>query len=295
MKLPNKNKMKIVQSYWSKPGNENCSWMNNEMHYFCWALSCLKLKQYYDHVELVTDRKGKEILIDRLGLPYDSVQVILDDLNDYPRELWAIGKVYAYQAQSEPFIHVDGDICIWDRLPERIENASLLAQHEENGYEFGSAHFQSLLDAKISYFPREILDFRKENNHLLIESNAGILGGNNIDFMQAYCKEAFNFVDKSMNEALKVDHPGMFNTVFEQYLFHCMAYDRKEEITYLFEDPISSKFEELVQVTDVPYSSQFIHLLSFHKKPLLHNQKVMQHLWYEFPEHYERLKKELYN
>lgn len=287
--------MKIVQSYWSKPGNENCSWMKNEMHYFCWALSCLKLKQHYDHVELVTDQKGKEMLIDRLGLPYDSVKVVLDDLNDYPKELWAIGKIYAYQQQDQAFIHVDGDICIWDRFPERIEKASLTAQHEEDCYEFGSAHFQNLLDIKVNYFPPEILKYRKENNQKIVEANAGILGGNDIDFIQSYCKEAFNFVDKSMDQALKAEHAGMFNTVFEQYLFYCMAYTKNKKVNYLFEEPINSRFEELVRVMDVPYASKFIHLLSFHKKPLLHNQKVMQHLWYEFPEFYDRIKKELYN
>ena len=281
--------MKIVQSYWSKPGNENCSWLIKEMHYYCWALSCLKLKQFYDKVELVTDKKGKEVLIDQLGLPYDSVKVVLDDINDYSTELWALGKIYAYQIQDEPFIHVDGDICVWDKFPERIESAGLIAQHEERDYEFAIVHFNELLNANLDYYPKEIIQFRQQENNAIVEANAGIFGGNDIEFIKDYCEEAFRFVNKSMDKALSVKHSGMFNTVFEQYLFYCMANQRHKKIDYLFEDKIDTNFEEMVRVTDIPYNSKFIHLLSYHKKPLLHNQKIMQHLWYEFPKYYERV------
>ena len=50
------------------------------------------------------------ILINKLELPYTDVKVVLDDLNDYDRDLYALGKVYAYGIQEEPFIHVDADI-----------------------------------------------------------------------------------------------------------------------------------------------------------------------------------------
>jgi len=280
--------MKIVQSYWSKPGNENCSWMQKEMHYYCWTLSCLKLKQFYGNVELVTDKKGKEILIDQLGLPYSSVKVVLDDINGYSSDLWALGKIYAYQIQEEPFLHVDGDVCIWGKFPERIEFADLIAQHEERNYEFASLHYKELLEAKLDYYPKEIMDYRQQEGEAIAQANAGILGGNDLVFFRDYCNEAFRFVNNSMDKALRVEHAGMFNTVFEQYLFYCMANNRNKKINYLFEDPIDCKFEELVRFTDIPYGSKFIHLLSFHKKPFLHNQKIIQHLWYEFPEYYER-------
>ena len=48
-------------------------------------------------------------------------QQTLDELNDYPIELWAIGKLYAYGLQNEPFLHVDNDTFIWSRFSNKIE------------------------------------------------------------------------------------------------------------------------------------------------------------------------------
>ncbi len=78
--------MKIVHSYWSKPNliqkkaSQNLGgWTHRAFNYMSWALSCLKFKEFYPNIELVTDQKGKELLIDRLGLPYTSVKVVSID------------------------------------------------------------------------------------------------------------------------------------------------------------------------------------------------------------------------
>ncbi len=78
-----------------------------------WTLSCLNLRKFYENVELVTDEVGYRYLIEKLKLPYSSVRVELDCINTYPSSLWAIGKLYTYGIQNEPFIHVDGDVYIW--------------------------------------------------------------------------------------------------------------------------------------------------------------------------------------
>lgn len=78
-----------------------------------WALSCLKFKEIYNEIELVTDINGKHLLYDILELPYTNVVTKLDDLNDYNHNLWALGKLYAYKLQQEPFIHVE---LMWEYL-----------------------------------------------------------------------------------------------------------------------------------------------------------------------------------
>ena len=40
-----------------------------------WVLSCLSLRNYYDDVELYTDKLGYELLIEKLRLPYTYVHV----------------------------------------------------------------------------------------------------------------------------------------------------------------------------------------------------------------------------
>lgn len=107
--------MKIIQSLWSKPSLITGGWSEKTFYYMSWALSCLKLKEFYNSVELFTDKKGKEFLIDRLQLPYDKVNIVLDDLNEFNSRLWALGKIYTYSIQHEPFIHVDGDVYIYGK------------------------------------------------------------------------------------------------------------------------------------------------------------------------------------
>jgi hypothetical protein len=82
--------MKIVQTLWTKPIFNNDSsdirhrfnggWLSWKYYYFAWALSCLRFREYYKEVELVTDNLGKKILVDGIGLPYTSVKVELDCL-----------------------------------------------------------------------------------------------------------------------------------------------------------------------------------------------------------------------
>lgn len=74
--------MRIVQTFYTncfKEGDSCRGWLSEESNLMCWALSCLKAKQFYDIVELYTDKHGEDILINQLNLPYDEVHVALDD------------------------------------------------------------------------------------------------------------------------------------------------------------------------------------------------------------------------
>ena len=115
--------MKIVQSFWS--GNnwsldKNYGWYSSKYHWLGWVLSVNQLRKFYDEVELVTDRIGYEILINKLKLPYSKVHVILDDLNQYNENLWALAKIKSYSFMNEPFLHVDGDVFIWEKFDEEL-------------------------------------------------------------------------------------------------------------------------------------------------------------------------------
>src|SRR5689334_19052327 len=113
--------MKIVQSFWSKPLYENKGikpnggWLDKRYYYMSRALSCLQLRKFYDEVELVTDRRGRKILLDVLGLPYTSVKEELDVLDRYPSHLLCAGKIFTCGLQQEHFIHVDEDVYIYKK------------------------------------------------------------------------------------------------------------------------------------------------------------------------------------
>ena len=117
--------MKIVQSFWTAgkdATNYNFGWLSPLDHYLSWILSCNLLRKQYNHVSLVTDQQGYHILVEELGLPYTEVDTCLDSLVEYKSHLWALAKIKAYSIQREPFIHVDGDVFIWEHYGINASN-----------------------------------------------------------------------------------------------------------------------------------------------------------------------------
>ena len=143
--------MKIIQSFWSKPFQGSGGWYDLIFHYISWTFSCLKLLEFYDKVELITDKAGYDLLVNKLQLPYTWFQMCLNDIDHYDEGLWALGKIYTYSMQNEPFIHVDNDVFIWDKFPDRIESAQLIAQHFEYNYSYNRQSFLDLVQKGIKY------------------------------------------------------------------------------------------------------------------------------------------------
>lgn len=285
--------MKIIQSYWSKPyeesisGNQMGGWCDKVFHYMSCALSCLKLSEFYS-IELITDRKGKEILIDKIGLPYQSIKKEFDQL-DYPTELWAIAKIITYNAQIEPFLHVDNDFLIWSPFPESIETADLCVQSIEKEHIHNDLFVTEILE-NLEYIPNAIIEQRKSTSYKH-SINAGIIGGNDLTFIHKYSQEAIQFVEQNINNLRKLKHMGHFNVVFEQYLFYCMANQRKKKISYLLTDLKDPGYRELVRFRDIPNQSSYIHTLASYKKHFVIAEQVAQRLWYEYPEYFYRIHK----
>lgn len=104
--------MRIVQTFWTAgkdPLRESFGWLHPEYNLMSWALSCLSLRSHYDEVALYTDSVGKQLLIDKLKLPYTEVNVVFDDFKCLPQH-WALSKIKTYSLQTGPFLHVDGDV-----------------------------------------------------------------------------------------------------------------------------------------------------------------------------------------
>jgi hypothetical protein len=200
----------------------------------------------------VTDEMGRKILIDKLGLPYTSVRVVLDELNDYHPDLWALGKLYAYKIQEEPFIHVDSDIFIWKPFSDQLANAPLVAQNRESytsHYTFQYGEVYQYFNTIPSYMRGLTSRFE-----FIPAINAGILGGNDLDFFKTYTAEAFGFVDANSEVIPKLTDVGGFNSVYEQSLFRFLSQDRNKEIAFLFPDS-----------PDTPENVGFIHEAANHQ------------------------------
>lgn len=289
--------MKIVQSFWSKPMlmndnsdaifRSNGGWTDRIYFYMSWALSCLKFKEIYNEIELVTDINGKHLLYDILELPYTNVVIKLDDLNDYNHNLWALGKLYAYKLQQEPFIHVDSDVFAWKKFPEKVLSSELIGQNYESNYRCNIEYFNKI-KYLLDYIPTEILQETRDTGDI-IQVNAGILGGNNISFFKDYVNTAFEMVEK--NSTLFNKYPnnkGAFNMVYEQFLFYCMAKARKSKITVLLEENMINH-SGLADFEQIPANKYYAHTLGTYKKFFYIGRYIAERLFLEYPEYYNRI------
>ncbi|MGB5821926.1 MAG: DUF6734 family protein [Saonia sp.] len=285
--------MKIVHSFWSKPSlnrdakleKSNGGWRHPKYYYMSWALSCLSFKKCYGEIELVTDLEGKKMLIDQLELPYTSVKVELDLLNNYPVQLWAIGKLYTYGIQDTPFIHVDNDIYIWKKFGNRIENASLVAQHTDK-----EEHYSMALE-RLKHYNIKIPSLLTEDyqNHKEFNcSNVGIIGGTNYPFFKEYVHKAFQFVDGNLDNITDTLMGSTYALVYEQYLFSAMARKKRIEVQHLFE----GKEEDIMDLTTFmnKYNqSKYVHLLANKKQFFGRCRELEQQLILEYPEYHSRI------
>lgn len=278
-------KTKVIQSFWS--GNrdsllkDNFGWLSPEYHIMSWCLSSNLLARLYD-VELYTDKVGYDLLIGKLNLPYSKVHLVMDDLNEYNKDLWALSKIYAYSLQEEPFLHIDGDVFIWEKFSDKLMQGNLISQNLESATDYYEKIMVEL-EKELSYFPNEILLDRKKSNSIYAY-NAGIFGGHNINFYKNYTTKSFEFVDKNQNDLANINITN-FNIFFEQYLFYCLAKEQKVEC--YFNDVIEDNgYKGFGNFEDVPFKKNFLHLLGVFKRDSNTCKKMSQKLLSEFPQVY---------
>lgn len=292
--------MKIVQSYWSVHDEGFSNSRKLSIHDLTFAisttLSVLKLREFYSDVEFYTDTRGKEFFIDFLGLPYTKVYTCLDDLTKKYQNItniWALGKIFTYSLMTEPFIHIDNDVFIWKKFPQKIEKAPLIAQSYELN-EFNNGWHKKNLYRDISgllYIPDFMKSLiNKEDDGS--QYNAGIFGGNDLNFWQRYTNEVFKFIDKNIEVINNLMTSGTFSSTFEQYLFTALTKYGEAKVETLFSYPktVEDNFSRIVKLYD-RYDYKYIHLLGKTKKDYATISLLSEILWREYPNYYDKIMK----
>lgn len=278
--------MRIVQTFWS--GNKSdvthnsYGWHDANSHIKSWALSCQLLKRLYTDVELYTDQAGYDLLIHKLKLPYTKTHIVLDDLNHYPESVWALSKIRTYSLQKSPFIHIDGDVFLWKAFSDQLLHSDLIVQNHEIGSQYFSSSWDTI-EKELDFIPKDILNHREKNTQVDVY-NFGIFGGNDLAFIQEYCKKAFDFVDKNLDKIDTVKDVN-FNIFFEQYLFYCMAQNQSVS-AYFDRSFVADQYKGLVSFHDVPVSKSYLHLLGEFKQNQQVCRDMSRQLSVEFPKQY---------
>ncbi|RYJ39614.1 hypothetical protein NU08_1283 [Flavobacterium anhuiense] len=280
--------MKIIQSFWSGNLNDltcNYGWISYKYNWLSWILSSHQLVKFHEEVELYTDRFGYEILIEKLNLPYTKVHVVLDDLNNYPKDLWAVSKIKVYQMQNEPFLHVDGDVFVWESLDAKFKNAAVLTQN----LEITADNYKKMWDkisSELLYVPVEMEKYHKAPNNFAC--NMGVVGGNDIDFFRQYSKTSIDFLDKNIAASSKINCLN-FNLFFEQILFYQCAQNMGVKLDFLFDEIYNDGYYDgFAEFQDVP-EKKYLHLLGEYKRNPAVCKAMEVYVMRNYPECYSKM------
>jgi hypothetical protein len=287
--------MKYVHTFWIDKGKDpldaSFGWCSARYHLMSWALSCLQLHRFCDNVELITDTKGKELLIDQLKLPYKKVRIELDDLDlvEIPG-LWVMKKIYSYALHEEPFLNVDGDVYIFEPFPDNLLSGQLIAQNIEQDFDY----YKELVGLVGNTFPFVPKPIKKQiTEGLEIQaSNAGILGGNDYGFFKDYYQVVEKFISENHEQITGLSPSQMvnFNAVVEQYIFYCLSNHKRLEVNYLLDtvyDP--SFFESFANFHHLPFKIPFMHALGDYKENGWVCDQLANRLRMDYPEYYYRI------
>jgi hypothetical protein len=178
---------------------------------------------------LVTDRAGKALLVDCLGLSFTHVSTELDSIRKVDPAWWALGKLVAYNMQEQPFVHLDTDVFLWKPLPPGLLNAAVFAQCPEEHSALadwcGPRDVERAFAQRDLSLPAEWEWSRSSSLNYYREANCGIMGGTRTDFIRYYANLAMELVMNPTyaNAWATFDNKEVLNMVVEQFLLASCA------------------------------------------------------------------------
>jgi Family of unknown function (DUF6734) len=291
--------MKAVWSFWSKPylSGRKAHWVSEKHHWLSWVLSLETASRHYPETCLVTDSNGADILMDRLGLKFSQVSTELDALADENPEWWALGKLYTYHVQQDPFVHIDNDVYLWKRLPENLESVDVFVQNPEPFSETGAFCYQPerverAFQATGGWLPEEWLWYRQDHFAQRGEC-CGILGGQHTEFIRHYARQALRLaLDPANYQAWQpLGDKGAHMTLVEQYLLAaCVEFHNANkysafhpvQIRYLFDSPRQAYRAEAAT------QAGFTHLIANAKKSPIIANYLEDRVKHDYPEDFQR-------
>jgi len=287
--------MRAVWSFWSKPYRTGSgrTWREPLHHYLAWGLTLRLACRHYPETVLVTDTAGKELLIDRLELPFKEVSTELDRLRDVDPGWWTLGKLIAYGLQDRPFVHIDTDVFLWKALPAALAGASVFTQcperhgldeHCEREVESAFARAGLSLPAEWEWSSSRRLPYIRHEN-------TGILGGTNTDFIRYYANLGVDLAVNPRNAPAWAAFPDKFgcNFLTEQFLLAaCLDFHRCDPhssfsgiaVRHLF-----SSFEEALDPQSAAHAG-YTHLLAEAKSSAIVTRRIEQRMEQEDPAFY---------
>lgn len=277
--------MDLIQSFWS--GRKEVlkygyGWYNSYYHMLGWILSSNQLHKHHENLKLYTDKNGYEVLIHKLGLPYNSVTSNLNELDKYPHHLWVLSKIKVYALQDSPFLHVDSDVFIWEKFSEKLLGQNLIVQNIEQLTEYSHSIWHNL-EKKLLFIPPDL------NTDLQLSCNMGIVGGMDYKFINSFAARSFDFITKNRKVWSDLEYTS-FCLYFEQVLFYQYCHRKEKKISTFFPNVINdNEYTGFGDFEKIPDELTYLHLLGDYKRDLRTCEMMENYVLLEYPMYLERL------
>jgi hypothetical protein len=228
-------------------------------------------------------------------LEFEVVSTELNALHSQDPEWWVSGKLYAYRAQTQPFIHLDSDVFLWKPLPNRVVSAPVFAQNPEH-FTFGDENawyrpevFKEIFESVQGWLPEEFKWYVSGRHKQAM--CCGIFGGNHVDFIRHYADTAIQMVEHPQNQTALplLKNKSLDSFMVEQYfLAACVFYHQKHEISTYRDVNIECLFSSFETAFNQAKQLGFTHLLGGSKRNARLADKLERRVAKDYPDRYQR-------
>lgn len=262
------------------------------------------LNKAYGNVHLITDDEGRA----KLGsIEWSTVDTSLNDLPKEYCSTWSLGKIKSYNIISqrgEPFLHVDGDFFISQRLPKDIEEKPIIFEAKEPAgrqHNYVTAAFKNYCRFKHFTAPGQkcIRDDSPENNFdegILVDHafSCGVVGGTDLDYFFNYSESSLRTVLDPLNKPFftsdlptrKRYHPNLTEhspaVLAEQYYAALVAKAMNRTPSFLdaAKQKITNNIHEWLNINapHVENNFKYLHLRGFFK---IYFEQIFHHKIYK--------------
>jgi hypothetical protein len=287
--------MRAVWSFWSAPYTAfyRHSWAHPIDHLLSWVISVQSATRHYPDAMLVTDSPGRRLLVDRLGLPFTAISTDLDRLDGRDPCWWMLGKLVAYGQQTEPFVHIDSDVFLWNRLPAHLTSAPVLTQNPEyhQKSQYGIDELDEALRAGDGRLPPE-WEWACSLDPIVPVENCGILGGQDVRFLRHYARTALALIEHEANQAaLRNLSVGFWhNCAVEQFfLAACIGFHAARPDSPYRGVRVAHLFPSWAEASDGNYAARvgYTHLMGGKRLPAA-GQRLAERVRRDWPDFYRR-------
>ncbi|WP_269223610.1 DUF6734 family protein [Flavobacterium sp. IMCC34518] len=180
--------MKVVYTFY--PTILSREWIKPDFQQYFLRKSIKDALRFYSEVYFYTNDAFAKQIKDIQG-----IHIIIQEPRLFDKELWALPKIFAYEAQNTPFLFLDLDVI----LGHQPEFDSVLVESIDSGAMF-----------KESY--------RQAQTHQTHAFNMGVYGCKDLNFNAEFCKKAHQFIADNYEKFAKKGILRFMPIYFEQLM-----------------------------------------------------------------------------